>query len=218
MTDLRRRFQNPIGLRALAHGSYNELCRPCVDCGLYTGSYCDGDSEDCFAADRVPSEQWADNQRTPLCTACDRRHDMCRFCRGIPWATPPAHRDRDRHQPAGHDHGPVPKAPPGAHEAAPNRGFDQPVFYVDHQGGQPSQGRMNAAWAGPSPSFAGGSSTPGTKAPPTPNQIAAYQAGRAGAPPRAKPKAEPSAAFRQAEAELIELLGAAHLDDPASDR
>ena len=32
--------------------------------------------------------------------------------------------------------------------------------------------------------------------------------------PRAKPKAEPSAAFRQTEAELIRLLGAAPLDDP----
>ena len=34
------------------------------------------------------------------------------------------------------------------------------------------------------------------------------------AAPRAKPKAEPSAAFRQTEAELIRLLGAAPLDDP----
>ena len=37
------------------------------------------------------------------------------------------------------------------------------------------------------------------------------------AAPRAKPRAEPSAAFRQTEAELIRLLGAAPLEDPIED-
>ena len=87
-------------------GTQEELCRPCVDCGLYTGCYCDGnDWGDCFAADRLPREHWANNQRTPLCTACDRRFGMCHFCRGQLWACPPAHRDPARYAP---DAGAVP--------------------------------------------------------------------------------------------------------------
>ena len=31
------------------------LCRPCVDCGLETGCFCDY----CLACDRCPKEQWA---------------------------------------------------------------------------------------------------------------------------------------------------------------
>ena len=47
------------------------LCRPCVDCGRYTGCYCDGDElgisgRPCLASDRVPGEAWAVSQRTPL--------------------------------------------------------------------------------------------------------------------------------------------------------
>ncbi|OLP84362.1 hypothetical protein AK812_SmicGene34786 [Symbiodinium microadriaticum] len=58
-----------VALQALAVGTQDELCRPCVDCGLYTGCYCDGnDWGECFAADRLPHEHWANNQRTPLCT------------------------------------------------------------------------------------------------------------------------------------------------------
>ena len=69
------------------------LCRPCVDCGRYTGCYCDGDElgisgRPCLASDRVPGEAWAVNQRTTLCTNCDRRHGLCHFCRarGVPGA------------------------------------------------------------------------------------------------------------------------------------
>ena len=40
----------------------------------------------------MPRERWADNQLTPLCTACDRRRwDCCHSCRQIPCMTPPAH-------------------------------------------------------------------------------------------------------------------------------
>ena len=87
-----------VALEALAVGTQEELCRPCVDCGLYTGCYCDGnDWGECFAADRLPQEHWANNQRAPLCTSCDRRFNMCHFCRGLLWAVPPAHRDPDRY-------------------------------------------------------------------------------------------------------------------------
>ena len=54
-----------------------ELARPCVDCGVLTGCYCDF----CYAMDRLPSETWAPGQATPLCTSCDRKHDKCHFCR-----------------------------------------------------------------------------------------------------------------------------------------
>ena len=104
---------DPVALEALAVGTQDELCRPCVDCGLYT--YCDGnDWGECFAADRMPQEHWANNQRTPLCTACDRRFNMCHFCRGLLWAVPPAHRDPHRYT-----------AAPGI---VPPRSSDQPIF------------------------------------------------------------------------------------------
>ena len=72
----------------LAVGDEAMLCRPCADCGLVTGRFCDW----CFAADRVPCEQWAYNQQTPLCSRCDNRHGACHFCRGLDWCTPPPRR------------------------------------------------------------------------------------------------------------------------------
>ena len=61
------------------------LIRPCVDCGLMTGRFCDY----CNAADRLPDEEWAPNQATPLCSQCDNNHDKCHFCRGQHWCVPP---------------------------------------------------------------------------------------------------------------------------------
>ena len=120
-----------VALQTLAVGTQAELCRPCVDCGLYTGCYCDGnDRGECFAADRVPQEHWANNQRTPLCTACDRRLGMCHFCRGQLWAVPPAHRDPDRYAPAD--------------RAGPSRHHDPPISYLAEEGTQPFQGRTTA--------------------------------------------------------------------------
>ena len=70
----------------LAMGDEADLKRPCVDCGLRTGCFCDG----CFASTRLPLETWIAGQRTPLCTDCDRRHGgLCHYCRGLSWATPP---------------------------------------------------------------------------------------------------------------------------------
>ena len=60
------------------------VSRPCVDCGQVTGCWCDF----CWAAERVPSEVWRPRQQTPLCTACDRRHERCHFCRGVHMARP----------------------------------------------------------------------------------------------------------------------------------
>ena len=223
-----------VALEALAVGTQEELCRPCVDCGLYTGCYCDGnDWGDCFAADRLPRERWANNQRTPLCTACDRRFGMCHFCRGQLWACPPAHRDPARYAP---DAG-----------AVPSRNYDQPIFYLAEEGAQPFQGRTTAAprhvdltaeddprgyddmlfWEATqraggraAPKF-GRSWHPKAKPPPTPAQIAAYNSNNVVARPagysagsgRPKAKAAPDAAFRAAEQDLVRLLGAAPLDD-----
>ena len=219
-----------VALQALAVGTQDELCRPCVDCGLYTGCYCDGnDWGECFAADRMPQEHWANNQRTPLCTACDRRFNMCHFCRGQLWAVPPAHRDPNRYA-----------AAPGA---VPPRSYDQPIFYLAEEGARPSDyctSRYVDLTAEDDPrghddeifweatQRAGGQTArdarthlPKAKPPPTPAQIAAqtrreflaraagYQAGSG----RPKAKAAPDAAFRAAERELVALLGAAPLDD-----
>ena len=69
-------------------GDEDMLLRPCVDCGLITGSF----SDFCLAEQRCPTEVWSKNQMTPLCTKCDRKHHMCHFCRKVSWATPPPHR------------------------------------------------------------------------------------------------------------------------------
>ena len=69
-------------------GQEHLLTRPCVDCGLRTGSFCDA----CLAADRFPEEEWVSGQHTPLCTICDSRNDgLCHLCRGLIWAVPPPH-------------------------------------------------------------------------------------------------------------------------------
>ena len=72
-------------MEVLAFGDQDLLVRPCVDCGVWTGRFCDH----CRAADRIPTEIWADGQLTPLCSVCDNRFDACHFCRGVDWCTPP---------------------------------------------------------------------------------------------------------------------------------
>lgn len=74
-------------MEVLAVGDAELLCRPCVDCGLYTGRFCDH----CLAKDGVPSEVWAYGQYTPLCSRCDDRHEECHYCREIQWSTPFPH-------------------------------------------------------------------------------------------------------------------------------
>jgi len=54
-----------------------DLFHPCVDCGTLTARFCDY----CFAADRLPTQRWAHEQPTPLCSKCDDEWDMCRYCR-----------------------------------------------------------------------------------------------------------------------------------------
>ena len=73
---------------SLANKWRHEPCvgAACVDCGLNTGRFCDH----CFAKDRIPSEEWAPNQLTPLCSKCESRWDACRFCRGVSSCTPPS--------------------------------------------------------------------------------------------------------------------------------
>ena len=75
------------GMEVVCTGTAKMLCRPCVDCGLYTGRYCDH----CKAIERIPSEQWAEGQMTPLCSRCDWDSGKCRFCRGVTSCTPPGH-------------------------------------------------------------------------------------------------------------------------------
>ena len=84
-------------LHVLAFG--DDLIRPCVDCGRKTGNFCETMMQKghafwqggvCLAADWVPSEAWAEGQRTPLCTSCEARNGACRFCRRVPACTPPA--------------------------------------------------------------------------------------------------------------------------------
>ena len=74
-------------LEVLATGTHQQLNRPCVDCGLFTGRFCDH----CYAADRIPDEDWAPGQLTPLCSKCDNRHHACHFCCGEVCCMPEPH-------------------------------------------------------------------------------------------------------------------------------
>ena len=70
-------------MEVLAAGDPKILNRPCIDCGLITGRFCDF----CLAKDRFPKEVWADGQPTPLCSHCDNKHGECHRCRGMVWVT-----------------------------------------------------------------------------------------------------------------------------------
>ena len=63
------------------------LCRPCVDCGRLTGCWC----SHCHAKDRIPTEQRAPGQHTPLCTFCDDKRRACHFCLRTAWCRPDVH-------------------------------------------------------------------------------------------------------------------------------
>jgi len=76
------------GLEARCFGARVQLVRPCVDCGLITGCFCDF----CIAEDRLPGEAWAAGQATPLCTGCDGVFKGCHFCRRQHWCAPEPHK------------------------------------------------------------------------------------------------------------------------------
>ena len=78
-------------IEVMAWGSKEELCRPCVDCGLVTGRFCDGKDEACLAAERS-NGRWCEGQQTPFCSKCEEKSMFCYFCRGHPWCTPFAHK------------------------------------------------------------------------------------------------------------------------------
>ena len=64
-------------LKVLAQGKDSVLRRPCIDCGVPSSCFCSG----CFAEKRLPGQEWAKDQRTPLCPTCDARWGHCHFCR-----------------------------------------------------------------------------------------------------------------------------------------
>ena len=82
----------PIAMEILAFGDEETLCRPCVDCRLMTGNFCDH----CLAEDRLPNEVWAVNQATPLCSHCEAKHGACHYCLGKHWCDPPPVAQSDR--------------------------------------------------------------------------------------------------------------------------
>ena len=69
-----------------AHGSTEQLYRPCVDCGRRTGNFCEND---CLARRWLPDQEWAKGQITPQCTDCELKFTYCHFCRGVHMVTPP---------------------------------------------------------------------------------------------------------------------------------
>ena len=61
-------------LQCMCFGDEAMFLRPCVDCGRHTGNFCETLDQVghagwqggvCIAEDRVPSEEWAEGQRTP---------------------------------------------------------------------------------------------------------------------------------------------------------
>ena len=78
------KYQSMAAMEIICTGDVKTLCRPCVDCGLITGRFCDH----CYASDRMPTERWSPGQLTPLCSKCDNKHDSCHFCRGQKWCMP----------------------------------------------------------------------------------------------------------------------------------
>ena len=71
-------------MEVLCCGDTETLCRPCEDCGQYTGRFRDH----CPASTRIPNEKWEGNQHTPLCSTCDNRYWACHYCCGIYMARP----------------------------------------------------------------------------------------------------------------------------------
>ena len=72
---------------SLARGMYT---RPCDDCRLFTGNWCDGitPGERCLASNWTSSGTWGTHQGTPLCSICDRHFASCHYCRVIAWCRP----------------------------------------------------------------------------------------------------------------------------------
>jgi hypothetical protein len=82
-------------LSATSFGTKESLVKPCVDCGLLTGCFCDGEEfessgKPCFAEVHHPfsGEQWQPGQRTPLCSKCDAKFGKCHYCRKVPFCMP----------------------------------------------------------------------------------------------------------------------------------
>ena len=73
----------PVRMEVVTTGDVNMLCRPCIDCGLYTGRRCDY----CLAEERLPNETWVEGQGTPLCSHCENKHmDAWFWClSSLPW-------------------------------------------------------------------------------------------------------------------------------------
>ena len=93
-----------------AWGSAEMHWRPCVDCGAYTGNFCEtmlqwrgpglgrhlyAQGGHCSAAERMPNQEWSHGQSTPLCVRCEHERGACHFCRGVrgwteplPWGNP----------------------------------------------------------------------------------------------------------------------------------
>ena len=69
--------------------SAHQLIQPCVDCGLWTGNWCE-----CLGSQRMPNSFWEPGQHTPLCSQCEATHGGCHYCRKIQMCTPFAHGHR----------------------------------------------------------------------------------------------------------------------------
>ena len=79
------RVSNAMTVEAVSE-SRTQFIQPCVDCGLWTGSWCE-----CYGSQRMPNSFWEPGQHTPLCRRCDALRGECHYCRGVLWCTPIPH-------------------------------------------------------------------------------------------------------------------------------
>ena len=65
-----------------------QVNRPCVDCGLVTGGWCEGRYGQCPANHWIPTETWRANRSSPLCSKCEEHFLWCHLCRHVTWSRP----------------------------------------------------------------------------------------------------------------------------------
>ena len=74
-----------------ATANSSTMCRPCTDCGLVTGCFCD---KCCAQARRPPhwsTHRWQPLTTSPLCTHCDKKWAACHHCRRVSACSPFPH-------------------------------------------------------------------------------------------------------------------------------
>ena len=75
-------YSSPGALQVLSFSADPDTFKkPCIECGLITGNFCDGQTGECFAKDTIKDGKFEPGQRTPMCTKCEKKYRFCKVCR-----------------------------------------------------------------------------------------------------------------------------------------